>query len=159
MNYTRCSRIDEAIQCETWFPADGNSLCPDCRKLLNSSVAVLSEETKKNYIAFINGHRAECSTMNLTQLQDHIKGLETKMEEVRAIIQTSKQVLREKLDDLNDEQRKVFLTEMKMMKPLKAPKQKKERFSGYIGDPLGIGDMSSLLEKFKLARAAKENES
>lgn len=170
-SYSQCRYESDGHQCQSWFPRDEDEpyICPVHSGILDPSIAIVSEETKTIYIERVNEIRKFVSAMTLDEIAEHRAHLEHKLEELRTEIQTTRQVEREKLNDLSeserDERRKIFLPkkpekQQKLNQPkVKAPSLKKDP-TAYLKS-VGIGadllsmDTDELIAKFTKAQGEK----
>ena len=134
-DYVRCHFIpDTGEQCELWFLPDvpNQTHCPV--HLHAASMQV----NKDSYIEALNGQRKICAAMTIDELEIHIAGIETLIENQRANLLTARATKRDKLDELDEderkERRKIQLTvnaegQMKVEKVPYSPKNPRNRTS------------------------------
>lgn len=104
---------EQGSQCETWFKAEGsNKLCEEHQIFLRSRPTELAAEPteKAKYIDLVNEQIKICALMNFDELETHISGIEKLIEAEKTKLYAARANLRQKLDDLSDEERKSRLS-------------------------------------------------
>lgn len=183
--YRRCFYLDDhGQQCDTWFPADNNKLCPSHKEIITPGGRI-NEEEKPKYIDLVNDERKYCyhfldgSAQEQSQalihefkddlegtifekLDAHIAFLEKVIEDMKARLHSSRAVRAEKMDELSEEERKI-LRSQKIDKEFRV-KPEKIKLPSFKSDPVGFlagknkmskTDASALLDMDEDALLAK----
>jgi hypothetical protein len=168
---------EKGSQCETWFKEEnGQKLCDEHRVFLRSKPEELKpqEPTEKTkYIDLVNEQIKICALMNLDELEQHISGLEKLLETEKTKLYAARANLRQKLDDLSDEERKVRLSH-KLNKTIREPKSESIKTSAkkdpvnHLATKHGLSeqaakdfmnmDVEALMEKYKSSKEKKDGQ-
>jgi hypothetical protein len=167
-SYFRCTHMNEqGQQCDNWFKAEGtNKLCEEHQVFLRvrPEDPTRIDEEKPAYIDLVNEQINVCAKMNLDELEQHISSLERALETEKTKLYAARANLRQKLDDLSDDERKIRLSH-KISKSINSEPKKsnvkkdpiahlasKHGLSSQAAKDLMNMDLDSLMEKYNKSK-------